>query len=559
VEEVPLISVEEFNTNAPDDLKVDPETERHRFNLNRLTFEMQQRKRLISQVEEMNAKKVTLQSSNTQQKQFMAGLGDQVSQVHKGALDLYRKFPHPDQPCMPEPASDALPAPLYTLYHAATIYKQTQHEAADLNITIDGDVSAAREALARLADDNNNNNNSDPVLHIAKRAKLAASHDSDVKSTSTSATATTTSTASALINNAIASTAVPFAVLSKSFPLTVTLELSIDGNRTKLRFSYLPKLRVVTLLLLAGSRKSIRLPTQSLMHLYRDDTGKALGKDPSGQGTLDYNKIGVPFRWVQSLCGIFYPHPGGRDEQEQTPTIPDVLDRIRRRFTSRHIISEQLAALSRLSFEPLRKTGCNTLHYKTKTKLESWNAADAKQYFACSNATAKSQSQSLWWHDGASYYTARLSCGNVSLSAVFQVPTEYPIRPSVCRVQSLTQVSCFAANSLVSRTAQAEELTAATDSSHVFDNNAHQIQNHVNHLVTMHNDHTLGDYLLINQVWQLMISLDIHMQALAVTAGEFDANTIQPHQGKLFQRAYRGRDRRVALHYNEQQQLFEHN
>jgi THO complex subunit 5 len=64
-QDIPLLSVSEFEAQAPTELKLlTPASDPHQMMLNRLTFELQERKRLAERVKSLQEKKTAIEKAN---------------------------------------------------------------------------------------------------------------------------------------------------------------------------------------------------------------------------------------------------------------------------------------------------------------------------------------------------------------------------------------------------------------------------------------------------------------------------------------------------------------
>lgn len=131
-----LISESEFLQRAPKELT--ESQDEHQRMLNRLTFELEERKRLCSDLEELKARKKALSEVNLQKKKFLDGLQGRLKSISKvtlmGAfLITTSKATGPVQQYISLNVSkrleqhilaDQLPGPLYILYYQLELYHE---------------------------------------------------------------------------------------------------------------------------------------------------------------------------------------------------------------------------------------------------------------------------------------------------------------------------------------------------------------------------------------------------------------------------------------------------
>jgi len=110
--------------------------------LNRLAYELQERKRLCQQLDALKAKKSTLTGSNGSKKEFVGGLVSKLKGLEEAAKPLQENLMSAALEQPTEPSSALLPRALYILHEHACAYRDTFDSR--VRVSVEGDQAAAR-------------------------------------------------------------------------------------------------------------------------------------------------------------------------------------------------------------------------------------------------------------------------------------------------------------------------------------------------------------------------------------------------------------------------------
>ena len=302
----------------------------HALQLSRLSAELDSRKTLVQVADSLDEEKRRLQLANKKQLEFLNSLQSKVANVYKTALPIRQELGSGDDVPTPDPNVRFLPRPLYTLFYLTHALMTTSQSS--VRVRIDGDIEAAERLY-------NENLAADGLIATEREAHTSrddtgsrGAEDVEEKKVEDSSDAA-------------------------CHPLSLILEVPLDPNdaseAVQLCFSYSSSMKRVYVVLFTSGSSSMKengpseLHQYLLLHLYKDDSGEDL-LDIDQKGNIKYKSHGVPYWWVQQLCGLYYPHP--REPFTDKPSVADVIVRIQRRYATKIHLASQLSCLSKLFF-----------------------------------------------------------------------------------------------------------------------------------------------------------------------------------------------------------------
>lgn len=149
-EQIGLMSVQDFMKCAPRELTEGIENDEHKLMLNRLAHELQLRKELVSQLEQLNGTKASLMRNVAEQRATLANLPTQLQSLENASKQL-RSVMGANVPIRGiAKAADLLPLPLYIIYTNAIAAKEALElslDAAILGSVLDAEQWAKKESL----------------------------------------------------------------------------------------------------------------------------------------------------------------------------------------------------------------------------------------------------------------------------------------------------------------------------------------------------------------------------------------------------------------------------
>eukprot|EP00457_Paulinella_chromatophora_P007519 gb/GEZN01007542.1/.p1 GENE.gb/GEZN01007542.1/~~gb/GEZN01007542.1/.p1 ORF type:complete len:255 (+),score=19.56 gb/GEZN01007542.1/:517-1281(+) len=247
--------------------------------------------------------------------------------------------------------------------------------------------------------------------------------------------------------------------------------------------------------------------------------------------------FGYPFRWAQSLCGIFLIHP--RIPNYPQPSLNIVLERLARRYHTRLSLHKQYGLLVKRQYPFSAET--DFFPSKSKAYLNSWKAIKPEKWPGRAEETS-------------TYFEAVFSRSQVELQAFVEVPSDYPQHAPVFHLKFLKDLTKpLLSNELLEATADPEVLkqvlAARTNGASLYNNDLQAMEIEVNETfpTLLNQRNTIsGDLLLSYQVRKLQALLDVYLEMNSGKA-----------QGKFYARAVRGRTRRAPYTWNSEEQMYD--
>ncbi|BBN18525.1 THO complex subunit 5 [Marchantia polymorpha subsp. ruderalis] len=395
--DIELVSEEDFFRDAPDELKANPRLKEdpHKLMLQRLNFELHQRKELCKHQEVLEARKKMLQESIANRRKFLSSLPGHLKALKKASLPVQQQLGilHTKR-VKQHQLAELLPPPLYILYSQLLSQKEAFGENIELEIV--GSAKDAQMIARQLANREANaaagNSDESKLEEDARededdsqrrRKRVKKSHDKE--------------TADGM-------------GMYQVHPLTIMLQI-FDNEQlgtekaNKLLtvcFEYLSRLNVVC----AGIEGASQVTDSSnlLANLFPNDTGLDLpnqvSKLQAGSGFVyDENRLLRPYKWAQHLAGIDFlpetppllPDPVGSingdtsggvavgvglSTYRQQHRVLTVLQQLRSRKKAQLALKEQLESLSKLKQPTLKSNTLPWVVHSPKCTLRTWNEVE---------------------------------------------------------------------------------------------------------------------------------------------------------------------------------------
>lgn len=384
--DIELVPEEDFYRDAPEEFKKDPalKEDSHKQMLERLNFELYQRKELCKQRELLEARKKMLQESIANRKKFLSSLPSHLKALKKASLPVQQQLGILYTKRMKQHhLAELLPTPLYILYTQISAQKEAFDENIELEIVgsaKDAQAVARQQAIkdsgashgcheeSKLDEDlQEEEDDSQRRRKRAKKSHLKESLDEGVYHGH------------------------PLSVLWHIYD-----EIAESGKRTKLltlRFEYLMKLNIVC----AGAEGGQDGPLELLTNLFPDDTGLDLPTQVAKLSAgvdfqYDVNRPLHPYKWAQHLAGVDFLSEGspvidgispgenskgtlirnGLVAYRRQHRVQTVLEKLRSRRKAHLALKDQLDTLTFVKLPRCLHTKVPWGSYKAKCYLHNW-------------------------------------------------------------------------------------------------------------------------------------------------------------------------------------------
>eukprot|EP00914_Ancora_sagittata_P003741 GHVO01008059.1.p1 GENE.GHVO01008059.1~~GHVO01008059.1.p1 ORF type:complete len:660 (+),score=94.07 GHVO01008059.1:206-1981(+) len=383
-EEINLVSLKEFNRDAPESIsrpsvtKDDP----HQLTLARLEFELEQRKRLCETHKPTEEKKNVLSAEIKTKKEYLESLKPKLQTILQATKPVQEYLGMPfDEVREQHLTASYLPRPLYVLYMQATAYRDACDQHVSASILGDIDVAKSLEGVAQHLDvDDDESDQEDSEKPKQKRRRRDSIKDP---------------------------VQVKRQKLLTKHPLTVDMTVHCkDGSSLYLSFAYLIHLEIVTVSVRVDpssdavkdgvSTGDLCSPESLLKCLYPEDLGQetprasnkyALQKLGMGEFSQYVAEVGRPYLWVQWLCGMQVLSVGD-DQPTGTPQLSlsaihmeGTIKRLRQRMKHRLSLHRQLTALE--NGMVVIDADCYAFFpAKINSRLSSWKRSTLEDFLA---------------------------------------------------------------------------------------------------------------------------------------------------------------------------------
>jgi len=379
-EEIDLVSLDKFYLDAPEEItkpgitKHDP----HKQMLARLAWEMKTRKELALKKTGCLEGKKKIQLEIDEKSEYLVNLKPRLDQIIKSSLPVQEFMGMPiEADRLIFEKAQFLPHALYVLYVQAKAYK----DACDKEMAVDigGDIVDVKsnflsdDIKADFSDESDTEQNNDTIEDDQKRGRKSKMDKKELR----------------IIEQQKR--------LFQSHPLTVTIKIShANQYDLNMKFSYISALRITAVdvsieldeELKIFSCNSLLEPTVMLKDLLSVDSGKESPNPTNAyqlkrHGITDFlsymSPIGIPYYWVQWLCGMNYLP--GKENQCLVPNttlsvthFQSVIQTITLRLESRLALVKQLQLLQQLVIPPTKsKVLSEILPPKIVSTLTCWN------------------------------------------------------------------------------------------------------------------------------------------------------------------------------------------
>ncbi|KAJ8005694.1 hypothetical protein DPEC_G00120580 [Dallia pectoralis] len=529
-EEIDLVSVDEFNKEAPSEIsrasitKDDP----HQLTLARLDWELEQRKRLAEKYKESLSSKEKIQKGIEVKKEHLSSLQPGLNAIMQASLPVQEYLSMPFEQTQKQiEIARHLPPSLYVLLVQANAYGQACDKS--LSVSIIGDVDEAK-ALAKPPDDSQDDDSADSDAEEeqekTKRRRPTTGGQLDDKRRE----------------------------MLKRHPLSLCLDLKCKDNSVlHLFFYYLMNLNIMTVkakvstatdLTGAISAGELLNPDTLLSCLYANDQGR---ETPNPANRYQFDKVGIsvfgdyvvelghPYQWVQRLGGLQFPSetPEGLQAGSSLSAshMEGTMKLLRGRVESRLALHKQFSSLEH-SIVPVSSECQNLFPAKVLSRLARWTTITHQEYTNLSYA--RHVSEAGLSRDTDLFFLAVVERGTARLQAAVVLNPRYP------------EISPLFALSLSWK----GERTGRTD------DNLRAIESEVNVFKSELQGPRPGHQLLTNQVARLCVCLDVYLE----TDGQDDSveGPREFPREKMCLRTARGPNRLKPFKYNHPQGFFSH-
>jgi len=375
-EEIDLVNVDKFYVDAPEEIskpeltKNDP----HKQMLARLAWELKHRKELAEKKNEFVDQKKTIEVEISEKSDYLVNLKPRLDQIIKASLPVqeFMGMPIEAERLIFEKAQ-FLPRPLYVLYIQAKAFKDVCDNG--MSVEIEGDVLEAKAEFHSDSLKSDFSDDSDTEQNDGEQDQKRGRKTNKDQEKSRAEIHKTR--------------------LFRKHPLIVVIKMSNEGKyELKLEFSHLSELRISTVTvnitldeeLKTFSFNSLLEPNVILKDLLSPDNGK-ISPNPSNEYQL--NKVGVtefssqltetglPYYWVQWICGVNYLPNEDIQSHIPDPTLSvkhfqSVIKTIKSRLVARLSLVQQLQLLEQLVIPPPKKKNTNEVPPKIVSMLTSW-------------------------------------------------------------------------------------------------------------------------------------------------------------------------------------------
>ena len=368
---IELVRLEEFRDKAPAELKL--QTDEHSTMLNRLAFELLQRRELVKELRQLKEDRSKVQQLTNQQQAWLAKLPGHLVDIEKATLPL-QEYLDINVTKRTERHAECrkLPTPLYVLYNQLEAYGDVYqgvsvsvHTVEPMEISPGKQQAEARTVREQMSP---GTKKSQPG-NRKKRKKPSDEDEEDDTDGEIEAEQEETDPFQ------------PHAQVVKA-ELRATQNLAQGGAsprhtdsaavQAKLRFEYLPSLNVVTVV--AENNEAL------LANLFPNDTGEYLPRTDATYMAKKTDHLalsfpedyaGRPYKWAQWLAGLDYLDPLSPDSNH--PTTRQIVDSVLERIYAQESLGQQLETLRQRPHPiPVPDKARRFFAGKEKTRLVSW-------------------------------------------------------------------------------------------------------------------------------------------------------------------------------------------
>ncbi|XP_028409094.1 THO complex subunit 5 homolog [Dendronephthya gigantea] len=534
-QEIDLVSEEEFckeNGKNMDELLTESSHDRM---LSRLGWELQERKSLTGKKQNYVAERKMISQEIQTKKEFLNSLEPQLKTILKATSPIQEFLGlRLESKRLQYQTAKYLPRPLYVLFVQSMAYQ----EACDPHMIVEiiGDVEAAKAVIE----------DKPGVVDVDFDEKIEKNEEDEPEAEEQPKKRHHRRTTEELCGEEKIKTAL------KEHPLQVQLELICKAEeKSVLLFSYIQSLNIVTVTVSISSTqpdnspvfsgRSLLSPDSVLTCLFPQDFGDVTPNPANhfqlsnlGVSDVAFPKlnIGHPYIWVQRICGLDFPSLDVKTDkaQEVEPSVSAshmerTIQAIKARVLTRISLQSQFHSLESLNIQ-LSDEGRRLFPVKTLSKLESWTPQTISDFSELPFVDHITQLESISEND--LLFLATFLKDKVKLKAAVIVPCDYPVRPPLFT------------------------LAVSNNGSYIKNDYIRALETEVNVFYEELFAGDCKDNILSNQLRRLQMCFDVYNDTNAAGAEELTNHEF------LILRTKRGRDRAMALQFDQNHRCFTH-
>ncbi|XP_015790808.1 THO complex subunit 5 homolog B [Tetranychus urticae] len=409
-ETIELVSLEQFYEEAPEDVTkpLKESEDAHKRTLARLEWELEQRKRLASTLQDKMALKELIVEDIEKEKKRLESLRPILMSVVEAAQPLQSQLGLPLQvnDNQHEKAS-YLSRPMYVLFVNACAMKEAYKE--NFAVSINGNVDEAKATQFSNIIEDEESAESDAEDRKGKRHRKSKMDKKELM----------------------------MKKLISAHPLSVNLNFADkeSGTKLSLEFFHMINLNIITVKVnITGEydiSRSELLGSHILDNLFEKDDGLT-----SPNIANDYqlkaaridnfsdlsNKIGYAYKWAQTLCGLNFL-PRDEDKQSVSYNFTQIMDIIKSRFTHRTGLHQIILELERGSVS-LPSSLVSVAFNKMSCLIKDWKPSSLDEWLTVTTGQNMFDFSLI---DGSEhFFKVTLVRGSASLKALVALPTDYP-------------------------------------------------------------------------------------------------------------------------------------
>ncbi|XP_022982205.1 THO complex subunit 5B [Cucurbita maxima] len=387
--DIELVSEDEFFRDAPEDIKnsIRSKDSAHNLMLQRLDYELFQRKELCKRRDELEQHKKSLLEVIANRKKFLSSLPSHLKSLKKASLPVQNQLGMLQTKKLKQhQLAELLPPPLYVIYSQFLAQKEAFGENIELEI-----VGSVKDAQAFARHQANKDAGASTNVESSKLEDDAPDEDDDGQRRRKRP------------KKIPAKVNIEHAGIYQVHPLKIILH--IYDNETcepksmkllSLKFECLSKLNIICV----GIEGSHEGPENNILcNLFPDDTGLELPHQSAKlvvRETLSFSdkRTSRPYKWAQHLAGIdFLPElpplvsaqesasgetvrsdiVSGLSMYRQQNRIQTVVQRLRSRKKAQLALVEQLDSLEKLKWPVLTCDNVPWASHKPSCSLQGWS------------------------------------------------------------------------------------------------------------------------------------------------------------------------------------------
>jgi hypothetical protein len=398
--DIPLVPLDEFMKNAPDDLK--QTTDDHKLMLNRLQFELQERKRLEFEIEQLKEKKTQVKQQISDKKNFIQGLKGSLQSIREQAVSIQKymveNIPPKDESILVEnevqeiERARTLPFPLYDLFNKLDIYRKQYPKKIQVSIQEHTKIAASIDQQSLQTEKLD--------LEEVPKKKIKTMKKASIRKKKFKAYPLSIVVH---VNN-----------VSEAATLKNGKDSSVAIAKFSIEFFYIPTCNIVTV---SGDTDAT---TRLLSVLIPNDKGI---ETPNAERLKEYDfsefECGRPYRWAQSLCGLHFlpPIPNAKESDKlRVFSLGTIIDLLIYKNRASKVLSDELKDLQekKLPKSPIPTIDTSVIKFAHIVRLHSF----VKQTDDRGSLTS----------ENVAIYNAVFKSGNISFQCSIEInESDYPL------------------------------------------------------------------------------------------------------------------------------------